>query len=157
CAPPCDGDVTAAIDGRGHGLCHLKRHALTPSEDQDHGQENSRSALARRWPAVAAAAGMAREKSERTRPVRISPGRIGRWSARHPWLALPQPNPPRPANAVQQPPARRIAVPPRPRLPSWAALTPTAACSLCSAQARQLSSQRRACPPTPILPLKRKQ
>ena len=28
------------------------------------------------------------QKSERTRPVRISPGRIGRWSARHPWLAL---------------------------------------------------------------------
>jgi len=31
---------------------------------------------------------MARKKSERTRPVRISPGRIGPWSARHPWLAL---------------------------------------------------------------------
>src|SRR5215831_3001941 len=42
----------------------------------------------RRWPAVAAAAGMARTKSERTRALRISPGRIGRWSARHPWLAL---------------------------------------------------------------------
>src|SRR6516165_2961619 len=28
------------------------------------------------------------KQSERTRAVRISPGRIGRWSARHPWLAL---------------------------------------------------------------------
>src|SRR6516165_4432140 len=28
------------------------------------------------------------KQSERTRALRISPGRIGRWSARHPWLAL---------------------------------------------------------------------
>src|SRR5215472_7710657 len=42
----------------------------------------------RRWPAVAAAAGRARKQIKRTRSVRISPGRIGRWSARHPWLAL---------------------------------------------------------------------
>jgi len=41
----------------------------------------------RRRPA-AAAAGMARRQNEPTRAVRISPGRIGRWSARHPWLAL---------------------------------------------------------------------
>src|SRR5215471_19524693 len=37
-----------------------------------------------RWPA----AGMTRKQGGRTRAVRISPGRIGRWSARHPWLAL---------------------------------------------------------------------
>src|SRR5215467_12709392 len=42
----------------------------------------------RRWPAVAAAAGRARKQIGRTRAVRLSPGRIGRWSARHPWLAL---------------------------------------------------------------------
>src|SRR6516225_7671322 len=34
------------------------------------------------------AAGMTRKQSGRTRAVRMSPGRIGRWSARHPWLAL---------------------------------------------------------------------
>src|SRR5215472_14183090 len=38
----------------------------------------------RRRPAV----GMTRKQIKRTRSVRISPGRIGRWSARHPWLAL---------------------------------------------------------------------
>ena len=38
----------------------------------------------RRWLAV----GMTRRQSGRTRAVRVSPGRIGRWSARHPWLAL---------------------------------------------------------------------
>ena len=37
-----------------------------------------------RWPA----AGTTRKQGGRTRAVRISPGRIGRWSARHPWLAL---------------------------------------------------------------------
>src|SRR5262249_45796205 len=42
----------------------------------------------RRRPAAAATAGMAREQSGRTRALRVSPGRIGRWSARHPWLAL---------------------------------------------------------------------
>src|SRR6516225_6471541 len=42
----------------------------------------------RRWPAVAVTAGRARKQIGRTRAVRISPGRIGRWSARHPWLAL---------------------------------------------------------------------
>jgi len=31
---------------------------------------------------------MTRKQGGRTRAVRISPGRIGRWSARHPWLAL---------------------------------------------------------------------
>src|SRR6516225_974904 len=39
---------------------------------------------ARRWLAV----GTTRRQVKRTRAVRISPGRIGRWSARHPWLAL---------------------------------------------------------------------
>jgi len=29
-----------------------------------------------------------RQQGGRTRAVRVSPGRIGRWSARHPWLAL---------------------------------------------------------------------
>ena len=29
-----------------------------------------------------------RQQSGRKRALRISPGRIGRWSARHPWLAL---------------------------------------------------------------------
>src|SRR6516225_10596441 len=38
----------------------------------------------RRW----LAAGMTRKQIGRTRAVRLSPGRIGRWSARHPWLAL---------------------------------------------------------------------
>src|SRR6516225_2577970 len=38
----------------------------------------------RRWLAV----GMTPRQSGRTRAVRMSPGRIGRWSARHPWLAL---------------------------------------------------------------------
>src|SRR5215468_9172135 len=38
----------------------------------------------RRRPAV----GMTRKQIGRTRAVRLSPGRIGRWSARHPWLAL---------------------------------------------------------------------
>src|SRR5215469_13426609 len=38
----------------------------------------------RGWPA----AGRARKQGRRIRAVRISPGRIGRWSARHPWLAL---------------------------------------------------------------------
>src|SRR6516225_4679889 len=38
----------------------------------------------RRW----LAAGMTRKQIKRTRAVRMSPGRIGRWSARHPWLAL---------------------------------------------------------------------
>src|SRR5215468_12602920 len=42
----------------------------------------------RRRPAAAATAGMAREQSGRKRALRVSPGRIGRWSARHPWLAL---------------------------------------------------------------------
>ena len=28
------------------------------------------------------------QQGGRTRAVRMSPGRIGRWSARHPWLAL---------------------------------------------------------------------
>ena len=28
------------------------------------------------------------KQSGRTRDVRVSPGRIGRWSARHPWRAL---------------------------------------------------------------------
>src|SRR5215471_10714097 len=37
-----------------------------------------------RWPAV----GMTRKQGGRTRAVRIPPGRIGRWSARRPWLAL---------------------------------------------------------------------
>ena len=34
------------------------------------------------------AEGMTRKQVKRTRAVRMSPGRIGRWSARHPWLAL---------------------------------------------------------------------
>src|SRR5215472_8665662 len=38
----------------------------------------------RRWPA----AGMTRKQGGRARAVRMSPGRIGRWSARRPWLAL---------------------------------------------------------------------
>src|SRR5215472_18172975 len=32
--------------------------------------------------------GMPRKRGGRTRALGISPGRIGRWSARHPWLAL---------------------------------------------------------------------
>src|SRR6516225_10984670 len=38
----------------------------------------------RRW----LTAGMTRKQSGRKRALRISPGRIGRWSGRHPWLAL---------------------------------------------------------------------
>src|SRR6516164_11718622 len=38
----------------------------------------------RRWLAV----GRTRNQIKRTRAVRMSPGRIGRWSTRHPWLAL---------------------------------------------------------------------
>jgi hypothetical protein len=41
----------------------------------------------RRRPATATAA-VPRKQIERTRAVRVSSGTIGRWSARHPWLAL---------------------------------------------------------------------